>query len=48
LLQAAEDWGRRQGAELASLEYLAANQRASLFYERLGYHPASVMAIKSL
>jgi ribosomal protein S18 acetylase RimI-like enzyme len=48
LLRAAEDWGRRQGAEYASLEYLAANQRASLFYERLGYHAASVTAIKRL
>lgn len=48
LLQAAEDWGRSRGADLASLEYLAANQRASVFYERLGYHPASIMAIKRL
>jgi len=48
LLSAAENWGRREGAELASLEYLAVNQRASVFYERLGYRPASVMAIKPL
>ncbi len=48
LLRAAEDWGRRQGAEIASLEYLAANTRASLFYERLGYRAASITAIKRL
>jgi ribosomal protein S18 acetylase RimI-like enzyme len=49
LLQAAEDWGRRQGAEFASLEYHAGNTRASLFYQqRMGYRPASVTAIKRL
>ena len=48
LLSAAEDWGRQQGAEFASLEYLAANQRAALFYERLGYRPAQITAIKRL
>ena len=48
LLSAAEDWGRRQGAELASLEYLAANKRAGLFYERLGYRAGSIIAIKRL
>ena len=49
LLQAAEDWGRGLGAEFASLEYHAANTRASLFYqERLGYRQASITAIKRL
>jgi ribosomal protein S18 acetylase RimI-like enzyme len=48
LLRAAEDWGREQGAELALLEYLTANKRATLFYERLGYRPAAVAAIKRL
>ncbi len=48
LLSAAEAWGREQGAEFASLEYLAANQRAAVFYERLGYRPAHIMAIKRL
>jgi ribosomal protein S18 acetylase RimI-like enzyme len=48
LLQAAEDWGRSQGADLASLEYLVANQRASRLYERLGYRPASIIATKGL
>ena len=48
LLRAAEDWGRRHGAEFASLEYHAANKRASGFYERTGYCVASITAIKRL
>ena len=49
LLRAAEDWGRRLGAEFASLEYHASNTRASLFYqERMGYGVASITAIKRL
>jgi ribosomal protein S18 acetylase RimI-like enzyme len=48
LLRAAEDWGRAQGAQLASLEYLAINKRAAAFYERLGYRPGSIVAIKRL
>jgi GNAT superfamily N-acetyltransferase len=49
LLRAAEDWGRRLGAEFALLEYHNANMRASLFYqERMGYRAASVTAIKRL
>jgi ribosomal protein S18 acetylase RimI-like enzyme len=49
LLLAAEDWGRSEGAEFASLEYLAANTRAGSFYQRrMGYRPASVTAIKRL
>jgi ribosomal protein S18 acetylase RimI-like enzyme len=49
LLQAAEDWGRQQGAEFASLEYHTANTRASSFYQqRMGYRPASITAIKRL
>jgi ribosomal protein S18 acetylase RimI-like enzyme len=49
LLRAAEDWGRRQGAEFASLEYHAANTRASLFYQqRMGYRLASITAIRRL
>jgi ribosomal protein S18 acetylase RimI-like enzyme len=49
LLRAAEDWGRRQGAEFASLEYHAANTRASVFYQRrMGYWVASITAIKRL
>ena len=49
LLRAAEDWGRQQGAEFASLEYHAANIRASSFYQqRMGYRLASITAIKRL
>jgi len=49
LLRAAEDWGRRQGAEFASLEYHAANTPASLFYQRrMGYSVASITVIKRL
>jgi ribosomal protein S18 acetylase RimI-like enzyme len=49
LLQEAEDWGHRLGAEFASLEYHAANTRASLFYQgRMGYRLASITAIKRL
>ena len=49
LLRAAEDWGRQQGAEFASLEYHAANTPASSFYQRrMGYRLASLTAIKRL
>jgi ribosomal protein S18 acetylase RimI-like enzyme len=48
LLQAAEDWGRREGAEFASLEYLAANAGAAAFYQKLGYDIAALTAIKRL
>jgi len=49
LLAAIEDWGRGQGAEFASLEYHAANSRASRFYQGpMGYRMAAVTAIKRL
>ena len=49
LLQAAEDWGRREGAEFASLEYHAGNTRAESFYQqRMGYRAAAIKAIKRL
>jgi ribosomal protein S18 acetylase RimI-like enzyme len=49
LLRAAEDWGARQGAEFASLEYHAANKRAGEFYQRrIGYRAVSITAIKRL
>jgi ribosomal protein S18 acetylase RimI-like enzyme len=49
LLRAAEDWGRRQGAEFASLEYHATNTRAGAFYERrMGYRVAAITAVKHL
>ena len=49
LLTAAEDWGRQRGAQLASLEFLAANTRASAFYQqRMGYRVAAMTAVKPL
>src|SRR5262249_5272496 len=48
LLRAAEDWGRCQGAQFASLEYHAENTRANMFYQRMGYRVASITAIKPL
>lgn len=49
LLQTAEEWGRKMGAQFASLEFHAENARAGLFYQgRMGYRPASVTAIKRL
>ena len=49
LLTAAEDWGRHRGAHLASLEFLAANTRASAFYQRrMGYRVAAMTAVKLL
>ena len=49
LLRAAEEWGRRQGATFASLEYHVANARAAEFYQRrMGYRVAAITAIKRL
>jgi len=48
LVHAVEDWGRKQGAEFASLEYLAANPRAGAFYQRQGYRAGTIVAIKRL
>ena len=48
LLQAGEDWGCRQGAEFASLDYLANNTRAANFYRRMGYGTAAIKAVKRL
>lgn len=49
LLRAVEEWGRRQGAEFASLECHASNTRAISFYrQRMGYRRVSITAIKRL
>jgi len=48
LLRAGEDWGRRMGAEFASLEVHVANTRASNLYHRMGYSAASITGIKRL
>jgi len=49
LMAAIEEWGRKEGAEMALLEYNANNPRAAAFYQhRLGYHPGSAMVLKWL
>lgn len=48
LLTAAEDWGRRHGATMASLEYHVDNTRAAEFYRRLNYQAAAMTALKRL
>lgn len=49
LVRAAEEWGRKGGAEFSYLDYNAANTRAGEFYsKRLGYRVASITAIKRL
>jgi ribosomal protein S18 acetylase RimI-like enzyme len=49
LLRAAEDWGRRHGAEFAYLEYHVDNPRAGEFYQRrMGYRVAALAAIRRL
>jgi lactoylglutathione lyase len=49
LLRAAEEWGRSQGAQFASLEYHTANARASSFYQQhMDYRPGSITGIKRL
>jgi ribosomal protein S18 acetylase RimI-like enzyme len=48
LLEAAERWGRANGASFLSLEYNTRNPRAAAFYERLGYEAASVVMSKWL
>lgn len=49
LLRAAEDWGRRHGAEFAYLEYHADNPRAGEFYQcRMGYRVAAHAVIRRL
>lgn len=49
LLRAAEDWGRRNGAEFAYLDYHADNPRAGEFYQRrMGYRVAALAVIRRL
>jgi ribosomal protein S18 acetylase RimI-like enzyme len=48
LLEAAEGWGRQHGAQLASLEFLSANQRAAALYGRVGYEVVAMRAVKPL
>lgn len=49
LMAAAEDWGRRQGAAFATLDYHVSNRTAAGLYRRvMGYRPAHIIAIKRL
>jgi GNAT superfamily N-acetyltransferase len=48
LLRAAEDWGRQHGAELAALEYHAANKLSGAFYQHMHYRLGSITAIRRL
>jgi ribosomal protein S18 acetylase RimI-like enzyme len=49
LMAAAEDWGRRHGASVASLDYHVSNGTAAEFYRRvMGYRAAHIVAIKGL
>jgi len=49
LLQAAEEWGRSQGADFAMLEYNAANTRAGNFYQqRMSYSTGGHIMVKRL
>jgi len=48
LLRAVGEWGRLAGAEFVSLDYLSANVRAAAFYEKLGFVPAFITAIKPI
>jgi ribosomal protein S18 acetylase RimI-like enzyme len=49
LLRAAEDWGRKHGAQSSVLEYHVANTNAKNFYvRRMGYRETSITALKRL
>jgi GNAT superfamily N-acetyltransferase len=48
LLRLAEEWGRQQGAQFASLEYHAANTEAGVFYRQHQYRAGHIVAVKRL
>ena len=48
LLEAAENWGRQQGATYALLEHHAANIDARAFYQQLDYYAGHITAVKRL
>lgn len=48
LMLAAEDWARRQGCALITLEVFAANTVARSVYDRLGYQEQTVKLAKKL
>jgi GNAT superfamily N-acetyltransferase len=48
LMQAAEDWARRCGYRLLSLDVFADNKRAVEFYERRGFSSETLRMVKPL
>jgi GNAT superfamily N-acetyltransferase len=48
LMQAAEDWARRRGYRLLSLDVFADNRRAVEFYERRGFRSETLRMVKPL
>ena len=48
LMAAAEDWARERGAEFATLDMSARNERAAAFYRRLGYEVSGSFLRKKL
>ena len=48
LMAAAEHWARDRGAELATLDMSARNERAAAFYRRLGYEASGSFLRKKL
>lgn len=48
LMEAAEQWARRQKLEMLSLNVYAPNERARRVYERLGYVPETLRYVKPL
>ena len=48
LMQAAEDWARRQGFRLICLDVFANNRRTRAFYARQGYQDDSLRLTKPL
>ena len=48
LIEHAEDWARRRGHALITLNVFAANDRARRFYERAGFTAEMVKYVKAL
>ena len=48
LMAAAEDWARRRGYRLLSLDVFADNKRAIAFYERRGFRSETFRMVKPL
>jgi ribosomal protein S18 acetylase RimI-like enzyme len=48
LMTAAEEWARREGLTMLSLDVWSTNERALSFYRSIGYVPESLCLIKRL